>query len=44
VYRKVAKRFAAIMARGLSAAFREWRDFTIDSRAANNRARDHLRK
>jgi hypothetical protein len=44
VYRKVAKRFAGIMQRGLAQAFREWRDYTIDMRAANNRAYDHLRK
>lgn len=44
VYRKVAKRFGAIMQRGLSAAFREWRDYVIDIRKANNKALEHFRK
>lgn len=44
VYRKVAKRFASIMQRGLASAFREWQDFTIDMRAANNRAYEHVRR
>ncbi len=44
VYRKVATRFAAIMQRGLSAAFRHWHDYVVDIRAANNKALEHFRR